>query len=472
MKTIIRLSLVIMIVLSLVQIGSAAIAVFNGSSGWQNTSNVNVSIVPDTNNIELNDTNPALSKWRFDNNSVKSNNATYHGTNNGAIYNASGKYGQTFNFDNTISDVNIGDIDYVDNLIKLSVCAWVRLNSSTDDDVIISKINTNYAGGFMLFRDDVSASSGRTDVYRFIVWLTNDATKTAYIETPSSSTPLNVWTHLCGVFNASDATTGLRLFVNGTEVAGSPVSTALITGISASAGSLRIGELSFTGSNFNGQIDDVRMYDNLLTLSQIQQISNNSMLNSGNLTAWHDFGLDRQGRRAMTNFTNLDANLTAKWYASSDNITFNYLEPVINATWSSNFASGDKNQTQYVRLVFNGNITNSPEAIELRVEDEALVISGNPNITSWSPTTLNQYIELFNTQLFSAVANQTIDIWNWFLNGTDKNNNYDNLSYSFNNTGYYILEVNATNTNGTSNTIQWNNTIKQAPEINVSMVIS
>jgi len=70
------------------------------------------------------------------------------------------------------------------------------------------------------------------------------------------------------------------------------------------------------------------------------------------------------------------------------------------------------------------------------------------------------------------VSNQTIDTWNWFLNETNQNNNYDNLSYIFNNTGYYILEVNATNTNGTSNTVQWNNTIKQAPEINVSVVIS
>jgi len=124
--------------------------------------------------------------------------------------------------------------------------------------------------------------------------------------------------------------------------------------------------------------------------------------------------------------------------------------------------------TQYVNLSgsnANGSTLNS-------VNWTIVILGTTPNITSWTPSLLNQYIELFSTQLFSAVANQIIDTWNWFLNGTNQSNNYDNLSYNFNMTGYYILEVNATNTNGSSNTIQWNNTIKQAPEVNVSVVIT
>jgi len=60
---------------------------------------------------------------------------------------------------------------------------------------------------------------------------------------------------------------------------------------------------------------------------------------------------------------------------------------------------------------------------------------------------------------FNATANQTITTWNWYVNGTNQNINYDNISLSYSTVGTRLIQINATNSNGTSNTISWNLTV-------------
>ncbi len=105
-----------------------------------------------------------------------------------------------------------------------------------------------------------------------------------------------------------------------------------------------------------------------------------------------------------------------------------------------------------------------------------LTTTASPNITSWGNNYTNSdlldiVIELFSPTLFNATADQSI-VWSWFLNGTNQSHNYDNFSYYFDQRGYKTIEVNGSNDNGLSNTVQWNCTVKQSPEINVSMVIT
>ncbi len=94
-------------------------------------------------------------------------------------------------------------------------------------------------------------------------------------------------------------------------------------------------------------------------------------------------------------------------------------------------------------------------------------IAGEPNITSWgnnktNDATLNIMANVSETIRFNATANQSIDTWKWFVNNVDQNNNFDNLNYQFASAGTYTINVNATNQNGTSNTVTWTITV-QAP---------
>jgi len=74
--------------------------------------------------------------------------------------------------------------------------------------------------------------------------------------------PLNTWTHLAATF---DGTT-VRLYVNGVEVASQTQTTPLTT----STATLQIGGDAYSGENFAGRIDEVRIYNRALSPSEIQ----------------------------------------------------------------------------------------------------------------------------------------------------------------------------------------------------------
>jgi len=89
-----------------------------------------------------------------------------------------------------------------------------------------------------------------------------------------------------------------------------------------------------------------------------------------------------------------------------------------------------------------------------------------PNITSWSNNHTNDNsselkIDVNETVNFNATANQTINIWNWTLNGTiDLSVSSNNYTITFDNEGDYKVGVNGSNTNGTTQTIVWNVTVE------------
>ncbi len=90
-----------------------------------------------------------------------------------------------------------------------------------------------------------------------------------------------------------------------------------------------------------------------------------------------------------------------------------------------------------------------------------------PNITSWSNNKTNNQSLSFTINTseivrFNATANQTITTWNWFRDDVNQSNNNDSFNTSFTTAGEHTIKVNATNANGTSNTINWTVSV-QAP---------
>ena len=74
--------------------------------------------------------------------------------------------------------------------------------------------------------------------------------------------PLDTWAHVAATYDGAT----LRLYVDGSLVA----SVAATGAISTSTGALRIGGNVLWGEYFQGLIDEVRVYNRALTLSQIQ----------------------------------------------------------------------------------------------------------------------------------------------------------------------------------------------------------
>ena len=93
--------------------------------------------------------------------------------------------------------------------------------------------------------------------------------------------------------------------------------------------------------------------------------------------------------------------------------------------------------------------------------------SDAPNITSWSNNHTNDdslelEIDVNETVNFNVTVNQTINIWNWTLDGiilSSSSNN--NTTITFDNEGDYEVGVNGSNINGTTQTIVWNVTVEE-----------
>ena len=87
-----------------------------------------------------------------------------------------------------------------------------------------------------------------------------------------------------------------------------------------------------------------------------------------------------------------------------------------------------------------------------------------PAITSWdnNKTDNNSTAITVNESVsvrFNATANQTIETWNWYNSGINQSNNFDNYTTSWSVNGTNTISVNATNANGTSNTVAWTVTV-------------
>ena len=179
---------------------------------------------------------------------------------------ATGKFNSSLDFDNTVSDnVQIADNTLLRVTDELSVCAWVKSAQTSMSGGIFEKtvgqtVNTSY----LLF------ASG--SIYR---WRGLDATGLQTLDSLTTlSTLQNSWAHVCGTFSKSNSGAAV-IYINGK----SDNSTNFrATSLSTGAGISYIGVLGQSaGVNiypYNGQIDDVRVYNYALTATQIKQLYN------------------------------------------------------------------------------------------------------------------------------------------------------------------------------------------------------
>jgi hypothetical protein len=177
------------------------------------------------------------------------NNRT--GTVSGAAWNPAGRFGGALNFDGVNDRVNIPDAAVFDLTTGMTLSAWVRPTALTGWRTVIMK---EAPGGlaYALYAHDNAPYPATTISF-------GGADQTTPGTAPLTT---NTWTHLAVTYNG----TTLRLFVNGSEVAARTVSGSIRTTNSA----LRIGGNAVWGEYFQGLLDNVRIYNRALTVSEIQ----------------------------------------------------------------------------------------------------------------------------------------------------------------------------------------------------------
>jgi len=182
--------------------------------------------------------------------------------NHGAFVNGptwvDGRYGKAIRLDGLDDYVLIGSSDSIEFSKSITVSSWVKVNSATGDhQVIVSHWKPPEWIGFVL----EFAPDGVTS--QFAVEITTGTRVYAY-----SAIPVTVgsWVHLTGVFDG----TSVKIYVNGT-----------LAGESTLNGSVDLkGEPILVGANlspgdwnwFNGIIDEVKVYNRVLSAAEVATI--------------------------------------------------------------------------------------------------------------------------------------------------------------------------------------------------------
>ena len=129
--------------------------------------------------------------------------------------------------------------------------AWVRPTALGAFETVVLK----EAPGDVSYGMYASSAYGGSGVSRPSAWIAGTDVGA------TTALPTGAWSHLAATYDR----TSFKLYINGTQVA----SKAFTGAITPSTGALKIGGNSIWGEYFNGQIDEIRVYNRALSPSEI-----------------------------------------------------------------------------------------------------------------------------------------------------------------------------------------------------------
>lgn len=233
--------------------------------------------------------NGLVGYWTFDGPDVVSttlydrSGQTNNGTSAGGPLPTSGKLGQAFKFDGVDDRISAGNASSI-QLVSgdYTLAAWVKPVSVSGRQWIIAKTANSSAKAYSLLVNNGEVSvDGEEGGNDGVVSTTN-----------ASLTPGN-WYHLAATMTSS--TLAVKIYVDGVEKTTTGSIPARPT---ETVSDLEIGWSQYINEYFNGLIDDVRIYNRALSVSEIQQLYNlgtkisKPMLGApgmSNLLLWHTF---------------------------------------------------------------------------------------------------------------------------------------------------------------------------------------
>lgn len=192
-----------------------------------------------------------------------------HGIISGATYNTTGKEGNSWAFDKVNDYINIGDASILDNLAPLSVVAWVYAIDEGENDL-------GYVTGKVGGTDGWSWGIDGTGSEVYALMFYRLTTGAALFRTSANNVVVqNTWKHVAFTWDGtvSDYTT-VKIYVDGTETAYDGGQQNGTGGIGDDdGGDLCIGNRNTdTARTWNGRIDEVAIFNRVLTASEIKDI--------------------------------------------------------------------------------------------------------------------------------------------------------------------------------------------------------
>ncbi len=201
-----------------------------------------------------------IAYWKLDGDAVDS-----AGTNDGMIYGAvtvTGQVNNALGFNGSSDYVDCGNDSSLDVSTEFTVCAWIQLDDTSNNHIIAARDNLTTGRAWALHYHEN---------YNSLVFyvLKSDSSYTQ-LQNGTFSFVTGIWYHVAATYEyVTDGTSKMRIYVNGqldntADTAVGPIQTGTSTNV-------HIGkrDVSSTPFYFDGLIDEVRIFDTVLTEQEI-----------------------------------------------------------------------------------------------------------------------------------------------------------------------------------------------------------
>lgn len=404
---------------------SQCIGYFDYPSGWVQFDNItsgteNISVCYNEtvySNETIYNFSSVYGAYRFENDLNDSGPSNFYGTGVGSYSyipskgtNATGNYSINF----TGGYAHFGNAYGFERTDNFSASAWIRTSYSADYQVIFSKrIASGDYTGHVFFLD-------YTDSNKLNLWLQNKNANVIKVKGSSTNLANGNWHHVAFTYDGSSSASGVSLYVDGAPETETTISDTLSLSI-ANAANSQVSGYGGTTSVFRGGIDELYVFDEELTASNITDIYNNGF----------SFELNTSNTTEICSVT--EQNITLN---QSTNITLSYSFPTVRNT-TINWYVICSNSTGQVKS----------ESFSFLYDNDFT----KPSINLLFPTVndtynFNLWINLTTDEDAVCVANESfLDIGN---------STHHFLSESSLLNQFYSVEVNCTDTSIHSNSAQ------------------
>jgi hypothetical protein len=169
-------------------------------------------------------------------------------------------------FNATDTSINAGSPTILDDLGPLTWMAWIKPESEGENDagVVIAKDDNQTTGWKNLIL-------GLTDTIRF----TQDYEGANNLERKcdNGSITMGVWQHVAATWEGTSSASGIHIYIDAQEPGYQTTQDGVGSYVSEASKPLIIGGAPITGlRTFDGLIDDVRIYDRVLTETEVRAL--------------------------------------------------------------------------------------------------------------------------------------------------------------------------------------------------------
>lgn len=179
---------------------------------------------------------------------------------NGAL----GKYSSAMNFDGTDDVVDGGSANIIDDLGPVTYEAWFNANSLGEGGLgrIFEKQSSTTANGYRL---QLNSSNS-------IIFAVDYSGTDIERKTVNSAFSFSTWNHIVVTWDGTSNASNIKMYLNGTEVSYATAINGTGSRNSDNLQNFRIGNTSDGSRTFDGKIDNVKIYNSILSASQVSSL--------------------------------------------------------------------------------------------------------------------------------------------------------------------------------------------------------